>query len=149
VSLDLYDEWIVVGATVFVVVLCVYVHYEGLVWMSRGLDRLKMRGRPLMLILILGVLVLHSIEIGIFAAGFFLLLQNPIFGELVGLAEPSYWNCVYFSTVSYTTLGFGEIVPTDDIRFLTGMESLVGLVLIAWSASYTYIEMQRRWETNE
>lgn len=68
-----------------------------------------------------------------------------MFGELTGLDEPSYLNCVYFSTISYTTLGFGEIVPTEDIRFLTEMESLAGLVLITWSASFTYLETQKRW----
>jgi hypothetical protein len=149
VPLDLYDEWIVVAATVFIIGLCVFVHYEGMTWISRVLDRLAMQDRSRMLVLIMGVLCLHTIEIGIFAAGYFLLLLNPIFGELIGLAELTYWDCVYFSTVSYTTLGFGEIVPTDDIRFLTGFESLVGLVLVAWSASFTYIEMQKRWDADK
>ena len=45
-SIDLYDEWIVVAATVFIVGLCVIVHYEGLALMSRYLDSLKMQDRP-------------------------------------------------------------------------------------------------------
>lgn len=75
--LDLYDEWIVVGITVFIVMVCVFVHYEGLAWTSRVLDRLRMRDRPRILISIIGVLVLHSIEIGIFAAGFFYCTKRP------------------------------------------------------------------------
>ena len=148
-SIDLYDEWIVVAATVFIIGICVTVHYEGLALMSRYLDSLKMQDRPRILLLINGVLCLHTIEIGIFAAGYYLLLLFPVFGELIGLDGLTFWDCVYFSTVSYTTLGFGEIVPSDDIRFLTGFESLAGLVLITWSASFTYIEMQKRWDADK
>jgi hypothetical protein len=52
---------------------------------------------------------------------------------------------VYYSAVVYTTLGFGDVVPGGAIRFLTGVESVTGLVLITWSASFTFLEMQRYW----
>jgi hypothetical protein len=147
VDLDLYDEWIVVGVTLTIVLVCVFVHWEGMSAMSRLLNAIKrIDDRRKIMIMIIGILVLHSIEIGLFAIGYFLLLLNPIFGELVGLVELTFFDCVYFSTISFTTLGFGELVPTDDIRFLSGIESLVGLVLITWSASFTFIEMQKRWE---
>ncbi|HHO59743.1 MAG TPA: two pore domain potassium channel family protein, partial [Thiotrichales bacterium] len=31
--------------------------------------------------------------------------------------------------------------------YLTGIESLTGLVLITWTASFLYYEMQRYWDT--
>jgi len=34
------------------------------------------------------------------------------------------------------------------IRFFVGMESLVGFVLITWTASFLYFEMQKHWSTN-
>jgi len=46
---------------------------------------------------------------------------------------------VYFS---YT---LGDIEPLGNIRFLAGIESLTGLVLITWTASFLYYEMQRYW----
>jgi len=46
---------------------------------------------------------------------------------------------------SFTTLCFGDIEPFGSIRYLTGFESLTGLVLIAWAASFLYFEMQRYW----
>jgi hypothetical protein len=52
---------------------------------------------------------------------------------------------VYFSAMTYTTVGFGDAVPIGPIRFLAGMEGLTGLAMITWSASYTFIEMQRDW----
>ena len=32
-----------------------------------------------------------------------------------------------------------------DLRFLSGLEALAGLVLITWTASFLYYEMQRYW----
>jgi hypothetical protein len=48
--------------------------------------------------------------------------------------------------MSYTTVGFGDVAPIGPIRFLTGTEALTGFVLIAWSASFTYLEMERYWK---
>jgi hypothetical protein len=47
---------------------------------------------------------------------------------------------------TYTTLGFGDIVPVGPVRFLTSVEALTGFVLITWSASFTYLEMNRFWK---
>ena len=42
-------------------------------------------------------------------------------------------------------MGFGEIWPTGAVRFLAATEALAGFVLITWSASFTYLEMERFW----
>ena len=49
--------------------------------------------------------------------------------------------------VTSTTLGYGDIEPFGILRFLTGIEALAGLVLITWSASFLFVEMQRYWPT--
>jgi hypothetical protein len=46
---------------------------------------------------------------------------------------------------NFTTLGFGDIEPLGFIRLLVGMEALVGFVLITWTASFLFYEMQRHW----
>jgi hypothetical protein len=38
------------------------------------------------------------------------------------------------------------VTPVGPIRLLAGLEALNGLLLIGWSASYTYIAMERFWE---
>ena len=58
----------------------------------------------------------------------------------------SIMDSVYFSFTVFSTVGFGDIEPTGNLRFLTGIESLTGLVLITWSASFLYFEMQRHWK---
>ena len=64
-------------------------------------------------------------------------------GSLQGMTSSLDYG--YFSAVVYTTLGFGDIVPQDGIRMLAGSEALVGLCLIAWSATVTYARV-RSWE---
>jgi len=38
------------------------------------------------------------------------------------------------------------VVPTGDLRLVAGVEALNGLLLIGWSASYTFIAMERFWQ---
>ena len=38
------------------------------------------------------------------------------------------------------------MVPTGPLRLLGGVETLTGFVLIAWAASYLYLEMTRMWK---
>ena len=42
-------------------------------------------------------------------------------------------------------VGFGDLAPVGAVRFLSGTEALTGFVLITWSASFTYLEMERYW----
>jgi hypothetical protein len=46
---------------------------------------------------------------------------------------------------SYTTLGVGDVYPKGLLRILVGVEALNGFLLITWSASFTYLMMQRYW----
>lgn len=55
-------------------------------------------------------------------------------------------DAVYFSFTNYTTLGYGDIEPGGQLRFLAGMEAITGLSLITWSASFMFMEMIKFWE---
>jgi hypothetical protein len=145
-------------ATFLLVISCVVVHYEGLRLLSRwGTDAVLLRPRARVAWLVCGQLILHTIEIAIFGLGYFWLTQGPEYGSfmqanpLIGYAdiEMSFMDMQYFSAVVYSTLGFGDIIPKGPIRYTTGIESVTGLVLITWSASFTFLEMQRYWERDE
>lgn len=43
-------------------------------------------------------------------------------------------------------VGYGDVVPSGELRLLAGVEALNGLLLIGWSASYTFIAMERFWK---
>ncbi|MCP4355044.1 MAG: two pore domain potassium channel family protein [Proteobacteria bacterium] len=53
------------------------------------------------------------------------------------------YDYFYYSLTVYTSLGFGDITPTGGLRILSGLETMNGLMMITWSASYTYIVMTR------
>lgn len=142
--LDNPGNWLIAVTTFVIVALCVG-HYEVLSACTRYLPRLSHRRRPRVLILIFVVLIAHVTEIWLFGFGYYLLAGHGSLGGLVGLPTVDLPNFVYFSAMTYTTVGFGDAVPVGALRFVAGMEALTGLVMITWSASYTFLEMQRDW----
>ncbi len=148
VYLTNYQTWIVVAITFLVISLCIALHYEILSHCRRLLTRLSHRRRRRVLVLILIILFAHTIEVWLFGIGYFVLLDVFSAGELTGLEMQSFLDYIYYSAVVYTTVGFGDLIPIGPIRFMTGMEALLGLVMITWSASYTFLEMQRDWTDN-
>lgn len=139
------EIWMVVLATVLAVVACVVLHYEGLSLLNRvRLNRLGDRHR--FIFIMLCILMLHIVEVWIFGITYYLLLQEGNVGTLVGVEHLNLFDVVYFSATVFSTLGFGDIVPTGALRFMTGTQSVAGLTLITWSASFTFIEMQKIFE---
>jgi Ion channel len=145
-----YGSWsidlVVVLVTAALVCVCVLLHYEVLNVLSRRLARLEGRRRRRVLYGIFGVLSVHVAEIWIFGVAYtLLLLISPAFGAVHGIASPGLLDHVYFSAMTFTTVGFGDVYPLGPVRFLAGTEALTGLVLVTWSASFTFLEMTRFW----
>ena len=128
-----------------VTLLCVFVHYEAMSNTSRLLTGPGIPRRVRIVALILTMLVAHVVEVWIFGLTYWWLDQWPQLGILPGPFHDGALDFIYFSVVTYTTLGFGDIIPTGPIRILAGSEALVGLALITWSASFAFLEMQRDW----
>jgi hypothetical protein len=136
---------ITVLVTAMLVIGTVLLHYEGLSWFGRLLKARVLHHRAKIVALIFAQLGLHIAEIWVFAAGYFFLTRDPVFGAIEPPSRLGFIDLVYFSAITYTTVGFGELVPTGLVRFLCGTEALTGFVLITWSASFTFLEMQRYW----
>ncbi len=134
---------------VLVVVLTVLVHYEFLYQATELLPRLKIRHRARIVAVVFIALLAHVIEIWIYAYAYFRMHNSEDWGSLQGNFDGSLLDSVYFSFTTFSTLGFGDIEPLGDIRFLVGMEALAGFVLITWSASFLFFEMQRYWNAKQ
>lgn len=129
-----------------VIAIAVFVHYEALLQLSRLLPRLHNVGYRLRIVTgVIGALAAHALEILLFAAAYFLIHRAGNLGALRGIGDEPLTDCIYFSLITYTSLGYGDLVPVGDLRFLAGVESLVGLVFIAWTASFLFFEMERYW----
>lgn len=126
-------------------VLSTVLHYEVLRVLSFGLARLVVAARAKLLIVIFGAFFAHALEILLYGLGYFALAHGPGLGALGDAAHSALSNCLYFSAETYTSLGFGDIVPVGPLRLLAGVETLNGLLLIGWSASFTYLAMERFW----
>ena len=129
-----------------VVALCVMVHYEFLYQMTRLMPKIKIRHRFRIVLGVIGALVAHSNEVWVFAGAYYWMHHADDLGRLVGNFDGSFIASVYYSFTTFSTLGFGDIEPLGALRYLTGIESLAGLLLITWSASFLYIEMARYWD---
>ncbi len=131
-----------------VVALAVSIHYEILYRLFLLIPKLKIKHRFKIVTGVFGALIAHALEIWIFAIAYHFMYWADGWGTFEGNFSGSIWDCAYFSFTTFTTLGFGDIVPLGDLRYLTGIESLTGLVLITWTASFLYLEMQRYWDEN-
>ena len=134
--------------SVAMVVATTIIHYEFFQVISESVDRLKprMSHRPLMLLVIFGVYLAHTLEVWAYALCYkFMDLINlgTLFGEA---GQADFLTYLYYSTVSYTSLGLGDMFPSEGLRLLTGVEALNGLILIGWSVSFTYLMMEKLWQ---
>jgi hypothetical protein len=136
---------IIILVNILVVTVAVLVHYEFLFNVTRFIPAMKIKHRFRIVFGVFAALAAHAVEIWIFAIPYYLVIHAGTLGALKGNFNGSLLDCVYFSFTTFTTLGFGDIEPVGNIRYLTGIESLTGLVLITWTASFLYYEMQKHW----
>jgi len=136
---------VVLLVNTLIVITAVTIHYEFLYRLTLLLPRIQVPHRFRIVLGVGGALLAHALEVWIFAIAYYLMHRADGWGYLEGNFNGSLMDAVYFSFTIFTTLGFGDIQPHGDLRFLTGIESLTGLVLITWSASFIFVEMQRFW----
>lgn len=124
----------------------VVIHYEALRLLWVVIPRLQIKHRARVIIGVFGTICAHIIEVWIFGLAFYLMILYGDFGSLQGQFDGSLTDAVYFSFTNYTTVGYGDIEPSGQLRFLAGMEAITGLSLITWSASFMFMEMMKFWE---
>lgn len=123
------------------VALTVTVHFFGLLTLRHVLRHTDMRFRPqasirggggLLMVAVFGIFAIHTIEIWLYAVLFF------------GLgALNDFESALYFSTVSFASLGYGDIVLSAQWRMVGAIEAANGLILFAWSTAFLMSVMTR------
>jgi hypothetical protein len=136
----------------FLVLATIIIHYEALFQLSKRLSLTK-RITPSykVLICVFTIFLAHVVEIWLFGLGYYFSSQLDGIGNLFGKTANHgiILDYVYLSFVTYTTLGYGDLVASGYLRYLTGVEALVGLILITWSASFLFIEMGKYWRVKK
>lgn len=128
------------------VVATTLVHFEILKFLTARLAAWPIAPRRKLVAVVLGTFVAHAAEITLYAAAIWACIAVAGIGGLQGAGESLLASSLYFSAETYTSLGFGDLVPTGPLRLVAGVETLNGLLLIGWSASFTYLAMGRFWD---
>jgi voltage-gated potassium channel len=124
-------------------VACVIVQSAGMLllihWLARVREVLESprvyRRVGLLLRVFVWIVLLHLIQVVLWA---FVFLRAG--------ALPNLETAVYFSLVTYTTIGFGDVVLGPGWRVLAGIEGLTGLVLVGWSTAFVFAIVNRMYE---
>lgn len=123
----------------------ILIHLEGL-WLLRTMPRyFEDAPRLGVLSVVMTCLMLHVVEISLYAIGFMTADQWFAVGQFNDEKSLDLMAYFYYSAITYTAVGYGDILPSGDIRLLAAAESLNGLLLIGWSGAYTFIAMQKLW----
>jgi hypothetical protein len=132
--------------TTVLVVVTVVLHYESLRGITLVLPRLPIMPRYRIIVVIILAFVGHTVEVWLFGLAYWILGGHFGLGSLQGDYDGSLTEAVYFSVVSYSTIGFGDVYPTGPLRLVAGVEGLTGLVMTGWTISFTYLAMQELWD---
>jgi ion channel len=122
---------------------CVIVQSTGMLLLIHWLARLRQvlespsarRRVWLLLRLFVWIVLLHLIQVGLWAVVFWRARELPTLE-----------TAVYFSLVSYTTIGFGDVVLGPGWRVLAGIEGLTGILLAGWSTAFVFAVVNRMYE---
>lgn len=82
---------------------------------------------PLLVVTVLGVFCAHIVQIWLWAL-FYLGIN----------ALPNFEEALYFSTSTFTTVGFGDVVLDKDWRLISSFQSANGFILFGWSTAFIF-----------
>jgi len=127
---------VVIGLTVIIQA------YGTILWVSKydnqrnRLDssNFKTHGTRLLISTAIFLIFIHLVQAAIWAL-LFMFLPDVIEFE-------NFEKSMYFSLVTFTTLGYGEITISSTSRILAGLEAINGITLIGWSTAFMFAIFQ-------
>jgi len=117
---------------------CVVIHASGVTWALRRLRRSGPAGQNfwsmtwVSIRLAVWMIVCHLIEIGLWG------LMYAWRG-----AMPDLRTAFYFSVVTYTTTGYGDLVLPAEWRVVGGIEALTGILMCGASTAFFFAVFSR------
>jgi hypothetical protein len=121
------------GLGALVISLTVLIHTWGLIAVTHAMTwltgRFRLHGHRSR------VLAMNTVVIGIFAV---LTVQVWLWAACYALlgVVPDFPTALYFSTITFSTVGYGDVVPAHEWRLFAALEGVNGFLLIGWSTAY-------------
>lgn len=84
------------------------------------------------------IVVLHLLEISAWAAVY-----------VWDHAMPDLQSALYFSAVTYTTTGYGDLVLSREWRLVGAVEALTGILMCGWSTGFFFAVVSRLYAEDE
>ena len=111
----------------------VLIHTFGLIVITHAMARLvalfRMHGRRsrviAMITVVMGLFAVMTTEVWLWAGIY----------RLLGILT-DFETALYFSTITFSTVGYGDVVPAHGWRVLAALEGINGFLLIGWSTAY-------------
>ncbi len=92
----------------------------------------------ILVITIVGIFIVHTVEIWIWAVLYRWL------GEFESMER-----ALYFSTVTFTTLGYGDITLQERWQLLSSLEAVNGIILFGVSTAFMFAAIRKLFEVTE
>ena len=128
-----------------IVTICVVIHTAGLVLFAQVIIERSVRPermatvprQTLLLIVVFAVVItLHLIEATLWATFYYL---RSLF--------PNFETALYFSLVTYASIGFGDVVLPERWRLLSAIEGISGVLLCGLSAAFIFAVITALFQT--
>lgn len=129
--------------TAIAVIICIGIHFTTLLFTTKIVGKFH-GSHPGTIVFSLFIAILaHLFEILVFAFALQQMHSNNMI--IFSIDNPHFLDIFYFSGITYTTVGYGDIVLIGTGRTIAVIESVMGLVLIGWTTAFTYYEINRKW----
>ena len=144
-----------IAIAVLIVFVCLLLHVAGILVMAEWLlqrrqyferSRARMHFSILMIALISGIMLLHVAESSMWATFY---CTSELF--------PDFETSLYFSLVSYTAIGYGDVVLPQNWRLLGALQGVSGVLLCGLSTAFIFaimnamfkarMQQQSRWQS--
>ena len=119
--------------------LTVLINATGLIVLMRRLHLQTVNPNPgiwpssgLLIRIAASLIVIHTLAISMWAG--FYVWQNCL---------PDFPTALYFSAITYTTVGYGDIVLTPEWRLFSGVQALTGILMCGLSTGYFFAIVNR------
>ncbi|WP_297105513.1 ion channel [uncultured Devosia sp.] len=141
----IFDIGVSLLASVVLLAASVLLHYNVMIWTRSRLSGSGLRRPTGALVGMFALVAAQLIAVLIYALAYFGLGLWGGLGSLAGQIEGGFIDPLYFSLMSYTTLGVGDIYPLGGFRIISGVEALNGFAMIGWTASFAYTLFRDGW----
>lgn len=85
----------------------------------------SLRQAVFIVLLVLGLFFIHALEIWVYALAYLFL------GEFTDIS-----TALYFSTSTFSTLGYGDVTMAPQWRLVAAVEGVNGFLLLGWSTAF-------------